>query len=305
MPLVSLLSRLRPVLEPGALGAVVAELTAWRLGGSRKRLFRLLAAADLVDLIPDPDFYAAACARTRLQTRRLLRHACAPPRTPGAAIALVGRLMTAGALNVYSSSACAEINRLLERWQPLELRRALLGAVIAELDSFAEVGAFLRGLIDSRACSLEPRAVDELLRAVLVDARSGDLAGDPGDLAAELPAEHRALVDACLGGSSSSEDDVDSDGNLAGFVVPEGEGEEGEESEEEEGSRRKTDSAVAPPQSVASPASSALSSSDGGPALQPAKRRGRRLRRHGGAGPASGGKRRRIGSLGSGTDASV
>ena len=133
--------------------------------------------------------------------------------------------MAAGALNVFVPSACAELCRMLARWPPLELRRALLGGIIAEIDSYARVGMFLRGLLDADLSGLGgAQATEDMLRAVLNDIRvSGDLEGIPADLAAELPPEWAPLVEVCIGsGDGLDGSDVDSDGNLAGFVVADG-----------------------------------------------------------------------------------
>lgn len=225
VPLVELLRRLRGVLEPGTLGTVLDAITHWHLGGSRRRMFRLIMSAEIDDLLPNPDFFIAACARTQLKTRRLLRYACAHPRTPGSSIALVGRLMAAGALNVFVPSACAELCRMLARWPPLELRRALIGGIIGEIDTYTRVGMFLRGLLDADPAGLGgAQAIEDMLRAVLCDIRvSGDLEGAPADLAAELPPEWAPLVVVCIGsGDGLDGSDVDSDGNLAGFVVADG-----------------------------------------------------------------------------------
>ena len=218
VPVVPLLRRLRSVLEPGPLGAVVADLGSWRIGSSRKRFFKLIVEAELDDLLADPDFFLAACAKIRIRSKTLLRHAVLPPRSPGTAIDLIGRLMSAGALNVFSESACNELNHMLVRWKPLELRRALLTGIIGELDSYAQAGLFLRGLLDSDACELGSQGIDDILRAVLADVRNADLAGEPADLASELPEEYACLVNACVG-FDGKDSDADSDGNLAGFVV--------------------------------------------------------------------------------------
>lgn len=260
---IELLRRLRPLLDPGPLGTVVSEVA----GDSRRQLLQIMIESGNDDLLADADFFATACARVRLSTKRLLRHACAPLRNPGAAIALVGRMMAAGSLDVFTASASTQLNQILDRWPPIELRRALLRAIIDELDTFAQVGAFLRGILDSPACTLSGSVLENLLRAVMTDSASADLAGSPADMTAELPPEHAGLVAACLehaADDAADDSEVDSDGNIAGFVVSDTDGDgkstgcEDEAENEEDYERRargaRSSSAVeASPQSCGRP----------------------------------------------------
>lgn len=212
-----LLRRLRPpVLSTSALGTVVETIAEWRLHSSRSMVVKLLHESGLEDLLIDDEFLNSL-GHVRPKTKQLLRIAYREPRSPGAALELIGRFASAGLLNVFSRSATRELNRLLQRWPQLELRRELISHLVSEMETLGEMGLFLSQLFNSTASKMTRTEIAELLRAVLSSPDVSSLEGTPADLIAHLP-EHAELCDSSLI-KFEAESDADSDGNLAGFVA--------------------------------------------------------------------------------------
>ena len=210
-------------LPEQAVGQLVALLADWRLGGSRGATLRLLVAARCDErLLASPEFLEGLGAG-RLKSSRVLAHAFARSRgSPAAALRRIDALVCAGAVNVFSSSALAALHRGMAAWGAAPApKAALLGALVASLDTFAEAGTLLAALLEHADSELlgGPAAAEELLRAVLREPAVRDLAGEPADLAAHLPDFEAAVAEALAAGASDDDgDDADEAGNLAGFV---------------------------------------------------------------------------------------
>ena len=210
-------------LPEQAVGQLVALLADWRLGGSRGATLRLLVAARCDErLLASPEFLEGLGAG-RLKSSRVLAHAFARSRgSPAAALRRIDALVGAGAVNVFSSSALAALHRGMAAWGAAPApKAALLGALVASLDTFAEAGTLLAALLEHADSELlgGPAAAEELLRAVLREPAVRDLAGEPADLAAHLPDFEAAVAEALAAGASDDDgDDADEAGNLAGFV---------------------------------------------------------------------------------------
>jgi len=222
-------------LDPGALGALVA-LLADELFPARPRagVVALARAGGLEDLFSDADFVAAV-GRARLKSARLIRAAFdRAPRAPSAAIARVAGMAAAGALNVFSTSALAALHAGAAGWRAPALAE-LAGRLAEGLDSFAAAGLFLARFLAAPGAALEPAAAAALARAVCARRDVRDLAGAPADLLEQLPAALAGDVeDELLARDASDESDADEEGNLAGFVVDDGEGEEEEDDDEDD-----------------------------------------------------------------------
>jgi hypothetical protein len=206
-------------LDAGALGGLVAMLADWLLGGSRLATLRLIVEADLEELLASPEF-VDRLGKGRLKSRALVTLAFRRAASPSAAITNVLGLMSAGALNVFSASALVALHTGMRGWASVEPRAALVGGLLAELDSWADAARLLALLLGSPACEWTDGESRELLRRVLAQEDVRDLAGDPTtELPGALP-EYADILEDALGAFSEGDgSEADEHGNLAEFVV--------------------------------------------------------------------------------------
>jgi hypothetical protein len=98
-------------------------------------------------------------------------------------------------------------------------RAALVARLASELESFAQLGLFLRLLLDSPACAAAGAGeAAALLRSVLAHEDVRDLAGTRRDLTDALPEHARAITEGLAAAEAEDASDADEDGNLAEFV---------------------------------------------------------------------------------------
>ena len=199
-------------LALGRLVGVLADLL--HPASPRRGVLRLLLGSGLQARLYAPEFLEGVGA-SRLNSARLVRHTFSCAAGPGEALRGLAALASAGVLNLHSRRALAELHAGMAGWH-VDARIALLGRLASELESFAQVGLFLRLLLDSPARSGAPGDAGALLRgiAALEDVR--DLAGSSRDLMDALP-EHAEDIAAGLGAEEAASDE-DEEGNLAGFV---------------------------------------------------------------------------------------
>lgn len=209
-------------LDEGTLGKLTGMLADWRLGGSRKQTLKLLQASGLQDLLASSEFMDGLGAG-RFKSKSLLKHAFKRyPSSPGSAIGLIGKLLDAGCLNLFSSSSLGELHRGMSTWNSPIPKTALLITIASSFDTFGKAGMFIGLLLEHGESSFAgPDEVEEVLEGVLGNADVRDLAGEPEDMARALP-DYADLVRHALredgSGSDSGSDAADEDGNLAGFV---------------------------------------------------------------------------------------
>jgi hypothetical protein len=234
----SLLSDFSAHGDDGALGKLLSVIVGLVHPDSPKRgALRLLLASGLGAKLYSAEFLDGLGPR-HLNSRRLVRHtfrvhAGAPHEACRGLVALA----SAGVLNLYSRSALAALHEGWAAWH-VDGRALLVGQLVGEqLETFAQLGEFLRLLLDSPASCLSPAQEAVLLRGVLACEDVRDLAGATKDLKGALP-EHAAVIGEALAAEEQASDE-DAEGNLAGFVCGDSEvsfdsSEEEEEEEEEE-----------------------------------------------------------------------
>lgn len=285
-----LIAKAAEKLEPQALGTLVALLSDWLFEGSRHMTLKLLVRSGLAkDMIIAPDFIEGL-GPERLKSKQLIKLAFMMHKdSPSGVLEMIEGLLSAGAINVYSSSAVEELHAGIAQWQQLELKAALLTAIVSSVDNFAQAGLFLSLFLECPESCLEADDATELLERVLSDGDVQDLAGEAKDLADYLP-DYADVVNRTLIASEADEDgsEADEEGNLAGFVddrieydtdysgsdeaSAEDEGDEGS-SEGESGDSSEDDGNAKPRRRKSKAAASSASSS--APALSPGHKRPR------------------------------
>jgi hypothetical protein len=199
-------------LALGRLVGVLADLL--HPASPRRGVLRLLLGSGLQARLYAPEFLEGVGA-SRLNSARLVRHTFSSAAGPGEALRGLAALASAGVLNLHSRRALAELHAGMAGWH-VDARIALVGRLASEFESFAQVGLFLRLLLDSPARSGAPGEAGALLRGVMALEDVRDLAGSSRDLMDALP-EHAEDIAAGLGAEEAASD-ADEEGNLAGFV---------------------------------------------------------------------------------------
>jgi hypothetical protein len=217
-------------LALGRLTGVLADLL--HPAARRRGVLALLCGAGLQQRLYSAEFLEGVGAE-RLNSRRLVRHTFRQAQGSAAAASRgLGALAAAGVLNLHSRGALAALHAGMAAWH-LDGRVQLVGRLAGEMETFAQVGLFLRLLLDSPAWAGGAREAEALLRGVVAQEDVRDLAGPRKDLTDALPEHARAILEG-LGAADSEGSDADDDGNLAGFVCGDSEV-EFSTSEEEEG----------------------------------------------------------------------
>jgi hypothetical protein len=206
-------------LDSLALGQLVGVLAGeLRPRGPRKAVLSLLRHTGLFPRLQDAEFVEGV-GPSNFKSCRLLRFVFSHSTSPSEAIRTCTGLLAAGALRLRSATALAALHEGSRDWRP-EVQGALAGALAGEMDSFRAAGVFLGGFLGSPACRLEPGEAAALLRAVAAREDVRDLAGDPNEFLAALPADLADEVEEELlkAVADSDASDADAEGNLADFV---------------------------------------------------------------------------------------
>jgi hypothetical protein len=147
--------------------------------------------------------------------------------------------MSAGALNVYSSSAIEALHKGLSKWTSPHVRASALIRILSELDTHAQAGLFLALFLGSPANTWTFEETVEVLSLALADTDVRDLAGEPRHVLDSIPDYAEEVQDALMGGTGSSDSEADSQGNLDGFIAytdeEEEDGEDGDDDDDEDG----------------------------------------------------------------------
>jgi hypothetical protein len=196
-----------------ALGRLLACVTDLLHPGCAKRgLLKVLLASGLRGHLYSAEFLEGV-GRSRLNTRRLIRHTFV--HSEGAAEASRGllALSAAGVLNLHSRRALQELHAGMAGWH-MDGRTLLLGRLASEFESFTQLGLFLRLLLDAPGCP--PGQGEALVRGVLALEDVRDLVGSSKELKEALP-EFQGIIDQALQAEEAASDE-DEEGNLQGFV---------------------------------------------------------------------------------------
>lgn len=186
--------------------------------GSKKSTQQLIEKAGLVEHLFTHEFVDGV-GKARLKSRRLVHLAFSTSNaSPSAAIRNVQQLHTAGAINIYSSSAIEALHAGMSKWPMAETKAHLLCRLVSEIDTFQQAGMFLDLFFNSPANTMSAETQVSVLQLVFKDQDVRDLAGRPEDLLSQIPDLADDVRDALIG-ADSDDSEEDEEGNLAGFVA--------------------------------------------------------------------------------------
>jgi hypothetical protein len=203
-------------LALGRLTGVLADLV--HPSCPRRGVLALLVGAGLQAHLYHAEFLEGVGA-ARLNSRRLVRFTFAQARGSAAQASrgLVA-LAAAGVLNLYSRGALAALAAGMAGWH-VDGRAQLVARLASELESFAQLGLFLRLLLDAPAgAAAGAGEAAALLRGVLAHEDVRDLAGTRKDLVDALPEHARTIAEGLAAAEAEDASDADEEGNLAGFI---------------------------------------------------------------------------------------
>jgi hypothetical protein len=211
-------------------------LTDALYGRSRKGAHKLLSAAGLHASLTDPEFVEGV-GRRHIKSKLALAWAFKAAQGAGEATRTVHALLSAGAVNVFSSTAIEALHDGVRAWSPGADARLVAG-IVSELDNAHAAAMFLRLYLDHprsvyasnaagavallRTVALSPDFADVVASAAHSDARGArEFLVELGQPWAAHPDVAAAVHAAALGDVNDSS--ADEAGNLAGFVT-EGDG---------------------------------------------------------------------------------